>query len=281
MKNSNPFCGDSFEFYKKVCESKKTIELKVRLSSMDAIIKKSFMDYDRNFDANTLENLVPFGHVNQQKEDLRSLYQYKSSIMTDLRKTLTTTTTGRVVKCQYCTLNDVSTLDHHIPQGDFAEFIVHPYNLLCCCGDCNSRRNNVWRQGGKRTTLNLYLDLLPSIQYLFVSIEIRNSVIQTTFRLENRNEIDLDFFNLIQSHYLRLNLFERFSLASDNIITSFKYTLESFNGGINILELKQMALDLVAKERLAWGFNYWQAILRLELINNTDFMLTLEQKDII
>ena len=124
------------------------------------------------------------------------------------------------MKCQSCTINDGSTFDHIVPQGEFAEFIVHPKNLINQCGDCNPRKNASWRISGKRTTLNLYLDQLPDVQYLFVTADVGNLAIETNFYLENQHGIDPDLFELISKPYQRLDLFRRFSDAADSVISS-------------------------------------------------------------
>lgn len=274
MKNSRPYNGDAFRFYKSVCSSKQDAAMNARLLGMDANIRKLYAEYDRHFNANSLELLNANGYINQEKLDLGSLYDYKSAKIAALRDELTTTPTGRVMKCQNCTINDISTLDHMVPQGEFVEFNVHPRNLMCCCADCNPRRSNVWRRGGRRTTLNLYLDTLPEVQYLFVTVDVGNHAIETSFELINAgNLIDAELFALLLAHYQRLDLYRRFSAGADTVITSLKTTLEPLREFADLATARALALQFVAKERIAFGTNYWQSILKKELLNSDDFMV--------
>jgi hypothetical protein len=274
MKNSRAYSGDAFRFYKSVCSSKQDAAMNTRLLGMDANIRNLYAEYDRHFNANSLELLDANGYINQERLDLGSLYDYSSAKLTALRNELTTTPTGRVIKCQNCTINDISTFDHMLPQGEFVEFNVHPRNLMCCCADCNPRRSNIWRSGGRRTTLNLYLDTLPDVQYLFVVADVGNSAIETTFRLRNVNDaIDVELFSLLQAHYQCLHLYERFSAGADTVITSLKATLEPLREFTDLPTARALALQFVAKERIAFGTNYWQSILKMELLNSDDFMI--------
>lgn len=276
MKNVNPYSGDAFSFYKTVCSKKQDAALVARLATMDNDIHELYKDYDQYFDANTLESLNASGYTGQPKIDLETLYDYSSSTFTSFRNQLTTTPTGRVVKCQSCTINNGSTFDHIVPQGEFAEFIVHPRNLIGQCGDCNPRKNALWRVAGKRTTLNLYLDQLPDIQYLFVTADVGNLAIETEFFVDNRHGINEELFELISNHYERLNLFNRFADDADSVITSLRNIMEPLKGYHDLAETKAIVLESVQKDQIAFGHNYWQSILKLELLNNDDFMIDYE-----
>jgi hypothetical protein len=277
MKNSKHFVGDAFAFYKKVCSKKQDAGLIARLLAMDPQIALVFAAYDQNFLTNSLEILNAHGYIDPEKADLKELYDYDSATLQQLKTLLTTSDTGRIIKCQNCTINDVNTYDHLVPQGDFSEFIVHPRNLLCCCGDCNSRKSSRWRNAaGQRTTLNLYLDNLPAIQYLFVTADIGNLAVETTYYLDNRNGIDAGLFSLIQNHYTRLNLFKRFSDGTDTVISSLKNILEPLRDFHDLAESKQIILQSIQKDQIAFGKNYWQSVLKLELLESDDFMIDYE-----
>jgi hypothetical protein len=272
MKNLNPYNEDSFSFYKAVRSKKRDDNLISRLTAIDADIKPLYDSYDEAFDTNSLQSLTAKGYEGQEKLDLEALYDYDSATLTKLRGHLTTTASGRLVKCQNCTINSISTFDHFVPQSEFPEFIVHPKNLLCCCGDCNPRKGAGWRRNGERTVLNLYLDQLPNVQYLFVNVDIGFLSIETEFYLNNQNGIDPSLFQLLTSHYQRLKLFKRFSDEADSVISTFKDTLEVYRENHTLQETQEFATKTIQREQLAFGFNYWQSILKLELINNDDFL---------
>src|SRR5690606_726271 len=104
--------------------------------------------------------------------------------------------------CQYCTISSGNTLDHILPQNDFPEFVVNHMNLLPICGDCNSTKNRFFlNDDGERIFLNLYTDILPQQQYLFVNIDFNNDIVSVDFYLNNRNIIDISLYNLIYRHF--------------------------------------------------------------------------------
>jgi hypothetical protein len=274
MKNSKPYSEDSFAFYKLVCEKKQSQELKYRLSTMNDEIRLLYIEYDEHFSKNTLESIHPKGYAAQHRADLAVLYDYKMVPFQDLRLELTTTASGRVVKCQHCTINDSNTFDHLVPQSEFVEYSIHPKNLICSCGDCNGRKGTVWRDGGRRTSLNLYLDQLPDIQYLFVELSIGNIRTDVRFFLDNpANAIDAEIYQLICNHYGRLNLCKRFADGADTVITSFKNILGPLRMIPDVAQREAIIVAYIDSERSAFGYNHWQTILKLTLFNDPDFMI--------
>lgn len=276
MKNIDSFNGNSISFYYKVCSKKQDPGLVARLMDLDIDINELYSIYDNKFKDNSLEEILAKGYEGQPQTDLSSLYDYRSATMQELRRVLTTTSSNRAVKCQNCTINDVNSFDHLLPVSEFAEFSVHPKNLICSCTDCNSRKGSIWRNNGKRTILNLYLDILPDAQYLFVVTDIGNKSIETDFYLNNRNGINPDVFDLITEHYKRLNLAERFSESADTVITSLKNILEPIRDCLSLEDSRKVILESIIKEKRAFGFNHWQSILKQELVTNDDFMIDYE-----
>jgi len=277
MKNNDAYDRDSFSFYKNVCDRKRKQDLKDRLILQDENVKVLFSSYDDKFGNDKLEDLTSHGYISPEKDDLLELYNYDSQALRKLRVNLTTTQNGRrKMKCQNCTLGEVSSFDHLLPQGEFPEFVVHPKNLFPSCSKCNSYKSSIWRDQSGRNTLNLYLDLLPEIQYLFVNVEVGNSSIEVDFYLDNLNGIDDVLFNRIESHFRALDLLNRFSENADDEISSFRSDLEIERGMLNLDELIQLVEMKVEKERIAFGYNYWKSILKLELINNDEFMIDFE-----
>lgn len=271
MNNYKHFTGDTFDFYKKVFHRKRDKMAKGILAPVSGEIETLYKSYDDNFDKNSLAVLVKKDFADDVCIHLNDLYKYSAKSFVDLRTELTTTKSGRMVVCQYCTLSKVNTFDHFVPKGEFAEFSVHPKNLLCCCSECNSKKNNKWRDKGKVLFLNLYKDILPAEQYLFVTIT-NVKTIEAEFYLENKSGIDADLFKRIENHYEGLQLFERFRESSDAVISSFLSDLRAFDE----FPLTDKSIEIVTKqihsEQAAKGINYWESILKLALLDCEDFM---------
>lgn len=280
MKNVSPYLDDAFVFHQAVCNKKRNqdadLNYKNRLSLLDGNIQHLFNQYDAAFAGNNLQALGPHGYVDPDRKDLHSLYKYKSSTLQKLKTKVTTTPSGRKVQCQNCTLNEVNTLDHLLPKEEFPEYSVNPKNLFPCCSRCNSYKGENWRAAGLRTSLNLYIDQLPDVQYLFVNTEIGHNYIETVFYLDNPNGVDDILFNLIYSHYTEMFLLQRFAETADDVITSFRSILESARNKLSLADTRDLAKDIIAKEQLAFGFNYWQSVLKSSLIDDEDFLIDFE-----
>lgn len=63
-----------------------------------------------------------------------------------------------------------------------------------CCSEYNERKSSNWIENGKRKYLNLYIDELPDVQYLFCDVRVSGDSIKCDFSLSNLNGIDADLF---------------------------------------------------------------------------------------
>lgn len=277
MLNLKVYDGGAFTFHQDVVNGKYTTikdpTYKDRVSALDPEVQNQFHVYDTAYGADALQTLTPFGYNGQKKLDLLALYSYKSKVIQKLKVKVTTSETNRIINtCQNCTINEINTFDHIVPKDDYPEFVVNPKNLFPSCSMCNGFKAGIWRANDKRVFLNLYLDNLPQVQYLFVDVTVNGDVITTAFKVENTNGIETNLFSMIEDHYAKLNLCKRFSDNNDSVITTFKNDVSAYDGLLN----QQSIIDTVAKRcqrnRLAFGYNYWKSILELALVNTPAFM---------
>ncbi len=277
MKNLQHYTDDAFEFHKEVLESKnktkKDLTYKERIKSLEGVIKGQFLVYDKEFAQNELEHINCYGHTGDEKSDLLRLYSYKNSVIKRLKVKITTTDANRIINtCPNCTISEINSFDHYLPQGEFPEFVVNPKNLFPSCTVCNGHKNDVWMKDDKRLFLNLYLDPLPTEQYLFVSLNINDDVVTTTFYLQNNGNIADDIFEIIKTHYNRLHLLERFSININEIITSLESTITSFIDKLPLKDVRNSIIEKSNRDRIAFGYNFWKSILEIELVNNDEYM---------
>lgn len=273
MKKIKRYQGDSWEFHKRVVDSKrnrpKDPTYKFRINALENVIKEQFVSHDTHFQRDGLASLSSKTLTDEQKNDLRSLYDYGTKPFQQLNDLLTTGDNGtRQPVCPFCTINNVNTLDHLIPRSEFSEFSDHPINLMPCCSDCNGRKSSNWWNGNVRKYLNLYIDQLPSIQYLFVQLSIENGTIKVMFYIENRGNIEGILFQKIENHYRDLDLCKRFVLNSDNCISELKNIFNPIRRFLSKEQLKQSILETETQNRSLYGFNYWKSILNSECCNN-------------
>lgn len=280
MKNLNSYKNDSFEFHKNAIAKKKLTKsdskIRSRLTSLNTQIETLHKSYKENFDKNSLESIKAHGYDNQEKEDLLSLYSYKSKIVQIFKEGITTTATNRIINtCQNCTIGEVSSFDHILPKEEFSEFSINPLNLFPSCSVCNSAKGKYWIENGKRLYLNLYLDNLPDTQYLFVNVDFVDGAFTTEFYLDNKNGIDSTLFALIERHYTRLRLFKRFSENNDLVIPILQNKIRPYIGKLKFQDIIDTTIEQTQLNRNLYGFNYWQSILEIELMSNQSFIDTL------
>jgi 5-methylcytosine-specific restriction endonuclease McrA len=277
MRNLKVFSGDTLDFLDEVIASKKNStkdpNYKQRIHLLAPDVKVLYSDYETAHNTKNHISLIPNGYVNQEKADLLRLYTSGNSKLVKLKNSITTVLDNRVLNtCQYCTIAPVGSLDHIVPKDTYPEFSVNPKNLIPACTTCNSHKNENWKENNKTIFLNLYIDILPSEQYLFVSLDLSANNIQPTFELQNVNNIDSDIFELLENHYSRLNLFKRFKKESHKIISELTNLISA---SINLLDrdqIKELVLSKIDADKAIFGNNYYKSILEESLINNQIYL---------
>lgn len=277
MRNLEHYDEDSFDFHQEVIASKRNSaadpNYKDRVTTYNHIISNLFQQYDDSFGIDNLVSLTDYDFGEDEASDLKRLYSYRSEIFQKLKLLLTTTGRGRILNtCQNCTISEINSFDHYVPKEEFPEYSVHPKNLFPSCTKCNSYKGQNWRENGDTKFLNLYVDILPIEQYLFVDINVNGDVISTTFYLSNVNGIDPDLYSRIESHYNELKLFQRYSENSDAVITPIINMISGSIDRMSIEDIVEIIEDTSERNKVSYGYNYWKSVLELELISNDDFI---------
>lgn len=276
MLNLNVFNGSPADFLDEVIASKRNSSndpsYKQRVSILASEIKVLYDNYERVHDSNDHVSLIPKGYSGQEKSDLIKLYSSKNSRLVKLKNSITTVLDNRTLcTCQYCTIAPVSSLDHIVPKDEFAEFAVNPKNLLPSCSICNSYKSSNWKANNKAIFLNLYTDILPNEQYLFVDLIVSEDNIEATFKLRNIKEIDHEFYKLLESHYSRLHLLQRFKNESCTIISELSNLIMSSREFLKEKQIKQIIKNKIVQDKLLLGANYYKSILVEALLNNQEY----------
>jgi 5-methylcytosine-specific restriction endonuclease McrA len=234
MLKIKPYDGESFPFYQEVVKSKRNSEnkpeLKQELEAISITQATCFEKYDAEFLSNSLAVIEAEQYSINDKINLKALYLFRSKKIQELKNAITRHPVFKeniLNTCQNCTINEADTMDHILGQTEFPEFSVHPKNLFPCCSVCNKKKSDRYIEGGAQLFLNLYLDDLPSSQYLHV--EFGDNWLPR-FWLEKTEDIPNNIFRLIESHYRHLDLLNRFKDNSNEIISDLKYTIKTFRG---------------------------------------------------
>lgn len=277
MKNLNVFNGNTHDFLDDVVNSKRNTQddptYKERLAILTPNVKLCFNSFDVAHNTNNHISLVPHGYVTPDKDDLLKLYNSKAKKLVAFKNSATTILDNRAsTVCQYCTINSANTLDHIVPKSEYSEFGVNHKNLLPSCSECNGYKLDRFKNNNNRLFLNLYTDVLPSIQYLFVDIQIINGVIEVDYRLSNINNINVQLFNIIESHYEKLYLFRRFKAKTNIIISEMTNLINASIGKISKQTFIDLTLDKINRDKLLHGSNHYKLVLEEVLLNYNPYL---------
>jgi hypothetical protein len=216
---------------------------------------------------------VAHGYTGNDKADLLKLYKYKSKLIQKLKKNVTTTATNRIIStCQNCTINEINSFDHIVPKDEFPEFAVNPKNLFPSCTVCNGHKSTIWRTHGISLFLNLYLDELPEVQYLFAELIFEGGVFTARFTIENKNSITTDKFTLINTHYTKLHLPQRFRENSHDTIYEVTKEINNYKNKMSSEVLLATIRESILKEKEYYGRNHWRSVLKEALIDSVAFI---------
>lgn len=264
---------DSYSFYEDVILSKRNTKKNPSFrDDINAIANTQssyFEDYDDEFFNNTLISIKAAVYAENDKNNLQTLYRYRSKKIQELKNSLTIHPLHKdhiLNTCQNCTINEVDTMDHILGQTKFPEFSVHPKNLFPCCSVCNKKKSDDYVDDqGQQLFLNLFLDDLPKSQYLHVEFD-KNWF--PRFYLKQPKDVSDDLFRLIESHYKRLDLLARFRDNSNQIISTLKSTIKAFKEEHIKEKIEELCLDLEP----TLGYNHRQIILYRALGSSQEFI---------
>ena len=266
MHNIIPYSENAFDLYKEAVDRKDDGESKDRLVAAEKTVEALYKEFDEHFHDNSLR-VIPSCRINKPlRDDLFDMYGYEAVIVKKVKKWLEGHNPVTVYGvCQHCGIVPFDTMDHILPHQQYAEYSVHARNLIPCCTDCNRRKN-------EREILNLYLDLLPDVEYLFMDVKANGDTIDLSFRLDNsKGLVEPDLFRKIAVHYSKLELFDRIkTLATTRIsefLTQIKRTYAKYGKQEVIDEINEDVEDL----RRAYGYNYWKIAFQKGLVNSPVF----------
>ncbi|MEK6495313.1 HNH endonuclease [Myroides odoratimimus] len=274
MKNLKKPTVDCFDEFEKIRESK-LIKTRDELKLIKTQVSDRYREYDREFLSNSLENISNSTFVNDDKANLIGCYSKKTKALNTLILNIREAQVGNI--CQYCGIDSDDSIDHYLPKEDFSEFSVKPLNLIPCCLRCNQLKEQYWKNKKtlKRGIINLYLDDICLDQYLFMNLKFEptSKVFSAEFYLENRTSIDTNLFDIISSHYKKLDLLDRYRKKFNSVYTS---TLSSFRKNSDYLgkpsKIKGFLLNETEALAEDLGSNNYKVVIKKALASNNTFL---------
>jgi 5-methylcytosine-specific restriction endonuclease McrA len=277
MKNLEVYNGDSLDFFKDVVKRKRNPKddptYKARLTNLDLPIEGRYLEYDEKYEKDDLQSIPMSVYTEQQGDDMLSLYKFSSKAMVDLRIKLTTTK-NKIVSdtCHNCTISEINSFDHYLPKEKYPEFAVHPKNLIPSCTVCNGHKGDNWQIDGKRIFISPYLDILPDLQFLFVEVSATENDMDVKFTIDNPFEIDATLYEIVETHYRKLFLCERFVRNCATIIEEIKTEMLNYSKRLNLKDLKETIIECAIDNRQVFGFNHFKYLLTIALVQHEDFV---------
>ncbi len=285
MRKLEPIKDDAMTFISNVIASsnkkgrnneeskRETKEFRDSCSTVVSENEQTIKQYDKDFEANTLENLENKGQLNNEKKDFfLSLYSFRKKAISQLRETVLTEKGYRNDICPLCECDTVTTMDHYLPKEKYALFVIHPRNLIPCCNSCNQHKSDNVFKDGKRVFWNCYLDNPVDKQYLKCEILKReNGLIDVEFTIDKselseqeacviENTLGSDGQNVI-GQYKKMVGNEMIMLVKR--ISGLMMNGDQFDNSIRKIKEADLSNCIM---------NDWRDVLKNVLLNSNDFL---------
>lgn len=245
------------------------------LAAAHSLIEKRYEAYATAFNAGALDGLKGSSKALGLSQNLRACYIGSTQPLVELKKKIKETQPKRLLKyCPMCGTTLPGTFDHYMPAVKFPEFSVHPLNLIPCCAHCNSTKDDDWlSRSGSRQYLHFYADDIPDSLFLKVTLHEHASLsgVGATFSIERPAGLDDDKWALIESHFFRLKLLERYDERGNDEVAEIIASCRSFveEGGQSVQGfLQRQAADRAG----AHGANHWIAVLMQKMAQHANLM---------
>jgi hypothetical protein len=159
-------------------------------------------------------------------------------------------------KCPLCTVNTVSTLDHHLPKAEYPILSVTPTNLIPACRDCQCAKMEGYPTTVTEQTLHPYYDNIEGATWL-TAIVNQGTPASFTFGVTPPATWSATLADRVRHHMNSFNLSRLFAVNAANELTGIRHGLTNlFNsGGMNAVRVH---LQFQAQTWRATGLNTWQ-----------------------
>lgn len=276
MRNLTHYSLHPFSFYKQIV-NRRHDPAKSSLLAMEGQMETEFNEFIRH-DINGTLHLLPSMTMTDAQKQLH-LDNYSYSKTKNLREAVMQRQHEIQDKiCPFCTINEYTTMDHFLPKELYPSHSVNSNNLIPCCQGCQNFKGTKVSEGGNRLFLNLYSDILPDEQYLFVRFIFNGNTLPVIeFFMQNVNGIDPVLFRIILSHYDKLHLFERFSDLAFDEIKKLQSQIRYFVGILPDEEIKRSVYSQCSDDCAYYGSNYWKSILMKACIDDSQIFSLIKQ----
>ena len=193
--------------------------------------------------------------------DMQTLYKSgflrRNSDARRLYERLRVSSPSRV--CPFCLHRVVKTLDHYLPKKKFGAYSVLPQNLVPCCRDCNSEKDEEAARDRASSIIHPYFDDIDGDEWLWCELVMEDGFCTPTFYIRSAN-VNVSLLPRLISHMTKLDLFDLYDVEGAREINDMCDTLiDSFDasGAEGVRKL----CSSMARSRGRLAQNYWRAVL--------------------
>lgn len=210
--------------------------------------------------------------TNPQKAAMRHAYVVETQPMTALRGELLDRAV--VVRCPFCGIGESSTLDHYLPKELYPEFSIFPKNLVPSCSACNTRKRDRVLEAGTDVRMFLHpcFDVVPDVAFLAVRIRMEVGALILSYRLKRPKGMAARTFQHLQSHFVQLDLADRYRRMSlGHLGEQYPALRRAYGDGEDAERVANKLLEEAEDFEETVGSNYWLAKLYRALAANGEF----------
>lgn len=274
MINLTHYQDDPFVAFQRIVECKREPQRTILLSVSENV-RQRYQHYWDN--QHNLISILNENYSSDVKNALRHCYDVETEELNCLLKNIRQLPQKfghQASRCQYCGIGPGFTFDHYLPKESYPEYAAYAINLVTCCSDCNTRKGAIFMIDGQRQFINLYFDNLPDAQFLYVDIifSVENIPIPT-FYIKNIPELSADLSAVINAHFQKLKLYERYQDNISEVISELISGIQQNNLEENISQIVELLRYESGKKTRMFGPNYWQAVL-IEALAGSEHFLT-------
>jgi hypothetical protein len=245
------------------------------LTAAHPLIEERYECYLQAIGTCSLANIDSDFNALQLSSSLRSCYDVSTKPLKELKQAILDAQPKRLLKyCPMCGTTLPRTFDHYMPAIKFPEFAVHALNLIPCCSTCNSTKDDVWlTNAGRRQFLHAYMDSVPDLQFVQAKLHEDPALtgVGATFSLNRPEGMVDEIWELIESHFLRLKLIDRYNERGNDEVSEILSDCREFikAGGSNA---DQFLSGRAEDRRHVYGRNHWIAVLMNAMAQHTRLM---------
>jgi hypothetical protein len=113
---------------------------------------------------------------------------------------------------------------------------------------------------------------LPNKKYLIADFDFKDNIPMVTFSLGNPENIDNRTYEIIESHFSRLDLLRRMRERSNEKITDIINAIKgNYKLNSDIDSVKSAIRETEENNKKVYGYNHWKSVLILSIIEKDEF----------